>query len=427
MLKYLYMKNVNAPKKEKLWDKLGPGFVTGAADDDPSGIATYTQVGAQFGLAQLWTTLMHLPLMIAIQEMVGRIGMVAGEGLVSLLRKHYARPLVWLVVFLVFIANTINIGSDLGAMADATRLLIPSVPFSLFLIGYTVLILVLEIFLSYKTYASVLKWLALSLLGYLLTAFIVTTDWKQVLLAAVSPTFSFERDFVIGIVALLGTTISPYLFIWQANEEIEEEIAAGRTTIKQRRGASKQEISTMRRDTALGMGFSQTITFFIIVTATNTFFVHGLHDIQTTAQAAEALEPLAGRFASYIFALGIVGTGMLAVPVLSASASYALSEALKWHSGLYKKLKQAHGFYGAITIATLIGLLINFSGLNPIKALYWAAVFNGIITPPLVLIILMVANNKKIMGKWANGRWSNIFGGLTLLATSAAVILMFTL
>lgn len=421
------MKNDEKDAKGKIWDKLGPGFITGASDDDPSGIATYTQVGAQFGLAQLWTTLMHLPLMIAIQEMVGRIGMVAGEGLVSLLRKHYGRPLVWLVVFLVFIANTINIGSDLGAMADATRLLIPSVPFSLFLIGYTVLILVLEIFLSYKTYASVLKWLALSLLGYLLTAFIVTTDWKQVLLAAISPTFSFERDFVIGIVALLGTTISPYLFIWQANEEIEEEIAAGRTTIRQRRGASKQEISTMRRDTAVGMGFSQTITFFIIVTATNTFFVHGLHDIQTTAQAAEALEPLAGSFASYIFALGIVGTGMLAVPVLSASASYALSEALKWHSGLYKKLKQAHGFYGAITIATLIGLLINFSGLNPIKALYWAAVFNGIITPPLVLIILMVANNKKIMGKWANGRWSNVFGGLTFLATSAAVILMFML
>ncbi|MDQ7815311.1 MAG: divalent metal cation transporter [Patescibacteria group bacterium] len=421
------MKNDEKDAKGKIWDKLGPGFITGASDDDPSGIATYTQVGAQFGLAQLWTTLMHLPLMIAIQEMVGRIGMVAGEGLVSLLRKHYGRPLVWLVVFLVFIANTINIGSDLGAMADATRLLIPAVPFSLFLIGYTVLILILEIFLSYKTYASVLKWLALSLLGYLLTAFIVTTDWRQVLLAAVSPTFSFERDFVIGIVALLGTTISPYLFIWQANEEIEEEIAAGRTTIRQRKGASKQEISTMRRDTAVGMGFSQTITFFIIVTATNTFFVHGLHDIQTTAQAAEALEPLAGSFASYIFALGIVGTGMLAVPVLSASASYALSEALKWHSGLYKKLKQAHGFYGAITIATLIGLLINFSGLNPIKALYWAAVFNGIITPPLVLIILMVANNKKIMGKWANGRWSNVFGGLTFLATSAAVILMFML
>jgi len=421
------MKNDSAPKKERVWDKLGPGFVTGASDDDPSGIATYTQVGAQFGLAQLWTTFVNLPLMIAIQEMVGRIGMVTGEGLVSILRKNYAKPIVWMVVALVFIANTINIGSDLGAMADSTRLLVPSIPFNLLLIAYTVLILILEIFLSYRTYASVLKWFAVSLLGYMLTAFIVTTDWHAILAAAFIPTFRLDRDFVTGFVALLGTTISPYLFIWQANEEIEEEIDAGRTTIKQRRGAATREIKKMRRDTAVGMTFSQSITFFILVTAAETFFVHGLHDIQTTAQAAEALRPLAGRFASYIFAFGIVGTGMLAVPVLSASASYALSEALRWNSGLYKKLKQAHGFYGAITIATLIGLLINFVGINPVKALYWTAVLNGIITPPLVLIILMVANNKKIMGKWANGRWSNFFGGLALLATTGAVVLFFTL
>lgn len=421
------MEKNNDLKKEKIWDKLGPGFVTGASDDDPSGIATYTQVGAQFGLAQLWTTFVNLPLMIAIQEMVGRIGMVAGEGLASILRKHYSKPVLWLVVVLVFIANTINIGSDLGAMADSTRLLLPSIPFSILLIGYTVLILVLEIFLSYKTYASVLKWFAVSLLGYLLTAFIVTTDWGTVLSSAFIPMFRFDRDFVTGFVALLGTTISPYLFIWQASEEIEEEIAAGRTSIKKRRGAAATDVRKMRRDTAIGMSFSQTITFFIIVTAAGTFFSHGLHDVQTTAQAAEALAPLAGRFASFIFALGVVGTGLLAVPVLSASASYALSEALSWKSGLYKKLKQAHGFYGAITIATLIGLLINFSGLNPIKALYWTAVLNGVVTPPLVLIILMVANNKKIMGKWVNGRWSNFFGGLTLLATTGAVILLFVL
>jgi Mn2+/Fe2+ NRAMP family transporter len=327
----------------------------------------------------------------------------------------------------VFAANTVNIGADLGAMADSTRLLVPAIPFPVLLVAFTVLILVLEIFVTYKTYAEILKWFAFSLFSYLLTAVIVTTDWGNVMRQAVIPTFQFNSAFITGIVALLGTTISPYLFIWQADEEIEEEIAMGRDTIAKRRGAANGEIKSMRRDTYIGMTFSQIITFSIIVTAAGTFFRHGLRDIQTTAQAAQALAPLAGRFASEIFALGIIGTGLLAVPVLSASASYALSEAMNWKSGLFKKLKQAHGFYGAITLATLVGLLINFSGLNPIKALYWTAVLNGIITPPLVLIILLVANNKKIMGKWRNGKISNIFGIATLLATSAAVILLFVL
>ena len=411
----------------KILARLGPGFVTGSSDDDPSGIATYTQVGAQFGLGQLWTTAFNLPLMIAVQEMVGRIGMVTGQGLTAVLRKNYPKIVLWMVVLLVFAANTINLGADLGAMADSTRLLLPDLPFPVLLIGFTVLILVLEIFLTYRTYSEVLKWFALSLLSYAVTAFIVTADWGQVLGGAFIPSFSFDKGFITAIVALLGTTISPYLFIWQADEEIEEEIAAGRKTIAQRRGATKEEIAGMRRDTVIGMSFSQIITFFIIVTAAGTFFRHGLHDIQTTAQAASALEPLAGSFAAHIFALGIIGTGLLAVPVLSASASYALSEALGWKSGLYKKLRQAHGFYGAITIATFVGLIINFIGINPIKALYWTAVLNGIITPPLVLIILLVANNKKIMGRWTNGRWSNFFGGVCLLATALAVTLLFVL
>lgn len=412
---------------KKILARLGPGFITGSSDDDPSGIATYTQVGAQFGLSQLWTVPFNLPLMLAIQEMVGRIGMVTGQGLTSVLRKHYPKILVWLVVLLVFVANTINLGADLGAMADSTRLLFPALPFPALLIAFTVLILILEIFLTYRTYAEVLKWFALSLLGYAVTAFIVTADWGAVLRDSFVPTFSLDRDFITAIVALLGTTISPYLFIWQADEEVEEEIAAGRSSIAQRRGATKKEISSMRRDTFIGMTFSQIITFFIIVTAAGTFFRHGLHDIQTTAQAASALEPLAGRFAAHIFALGVIGTGLLAVPVLSASASYALSEALGWKNGLYKKLREAHGFYGAITIATFIGLLINFVGVSPIKALYWTAVLNGVITPPLVLIILLVANNKKIMGRWINGRWANLFGGICLVATTLAVALLFVL
>jgi NRAMP (natural resistance-associated macrophage protein)-like metal ion transporter len=412
---------------KRLLKKLGPGFVTGASDDDPSGIATYTQVGAQFGLGQLWTTFLNLPLMICIQEMVARIGMVAGQGLTAVLRKHYARPVLWFVVLLVFVANTINIGADLGAMADATRLLAPAIPFPLLLVGFTVFILVLEIFITYKTYAKILKWLALSLMSYVLTAFVVTTNWGEIFRHAILPSLSFDRAFITGIVALLGTTISPYLFIWQADQEMEEEILHDRKTVTSRHGATEREIKGMRQDVALGMSFSQLITFFIIVTAAGTFFRHGLHDIQTTAQAARALEPLAGRFAALLFALGIIGTGLLAVPVLSASASYALSEALGWKNGLYKKLKQAHGFYGAITLSTLIGLIINFIGINPIKALYWTAVLNGIITPPLVLIILLMANNKKIMGRWVNGRLANLFGFFTLALTTAAVILLFVL
>ncbi len=410
-----------------LFSKLGPGFVTGASDDDPSGIATYTQVGAQFGFSQLWTTFVNLPLMICIQEMVGRIGMTAGEGLTAVLRKHYGKKLVWIVVILVFAANTVNIGADLGAMADSTHLLVPVIPFPVLLLAFTVLILVLEIFVTYKTYANFLKWFAMSLLSYAFTAVLVTTDWADVFKHAVIPTFQFNRDFITAIVALLGTTISPYLFIWQASEEIEEEIELGRDTIAKRRGAANSEMRSMRRDTWVGMTFSQIITFSIIVTAAGTFFRHGLHDIQTTAQAAQALTPLAGRFAAGLFALGVIGTGLLAVPVLSASASYAFSEALGWKNGLYKKFEQAHGFYGAITIATVVGLLINFIGISPIKALYWTAVLNGIITPPLVAVILLVANNKKIMGRWKNGKLSNFFGVLTLLATSAAVILLFML
>jgi NRAMP (natural resistance-associated macrophage protein)-like metal ion transporter len=412
---------------KKFLARLGPGFITGAADDDPSGIATYTQVGAQYGFGQLWTVAFNWPLMIAVQEMMGRIGMVTGQGLNAVLRRRYPKPLLWTVVLIVFIANSINIGSNLGAMADSTRLLFPTLPFAALLIGFTAFILILEIFVSYNTYAKILKWLTLSLFSYVATAFIVTTDWGAVLQGALIPHISFDKGFIMAIVAVLGTTISPYLFIWQADEEVEEEIAMGRTTVAKRRGATASEISDMRRDTFIGMSFSQIITFFIMVTAAGTFFRHGLYDIQTTAQAASALEPLAGRFASHIFALGIIGTGLLAVPVLSASASYALSEALRWKNGLYKQLHEAHGFYGAITIATLIGLLINFVGINPIKALYLTAVLNGIVTPPLIAIILLVANDKRTMGRWTNGRWSNIFGGAALIATTAAVALLFAL
>ncbi|MFA6099550.1 MAG: divalent metal cation transporter [Patescibacteria group bacterium] len=407
--------------------RFGPGFITGASDDDPSGIATYTQSGAGFGLGQIWTVFFMWPMMISIQEMVARIGMVAGQGLASVVRKRYSKWILYILVFLILIANTINIGADLGAMADATRLIVPQVPFAVLAIGYTVLILFLEIFITYKTYAKILKWFALTLLSYVVTVFLVTTNWGSLFSVAFIPHFELTRDFVMMIVAILGTTISPYLFIWQGNEEVEEEVTQGRKTLAQRKGATAQEIKDMRSDTIIGMTFSQIITFCIIATAAFAFFRHGLFDIQTSAQAASALVPLAGRFASLVFAIGVIGTGLLAVPVLSASASYALSEAFGWKEGLYKKFKQAHGFYGVITLATLIGLLINFIGISPIKALIWAAVLNGLVTPPLILIILKVANDKKIMGARLNGWLSNSLGVITFLVTTVCAVLVFVL
>ncbi len=410
-----------------LFRRLGPGFITGSSDNDPSGIATYTQVGAQFGLGMLWTAFATLPFMTAVQEMSARIGMVAGDGVTTVLRNHYPKWLLWIFVSLILIANTINIGADLGAMADAAHLLIPRMSFTVLALLFTFLILILEIFITYKTYATILKWFAMSLLSYVFTAFIVTTDWKDVLAHAVIPTISFNREFILGLVAVFGTTISPYLFIWQSHEEIEEEIAKGRTTHALRKGATRQEMNTMRKDTFVGMAFSQIITFFIIVTAAMTFFRHGLRDIQTAAEAAKALEPLAGRFAETLFAVGIIGTGLLAVPVLSASASYALSDAFHWSEGLYKKFREAHGFYGIIIISTLVGLLINFVGINPIKALIWTAVLNGLITPPIIAIMLLVANNRKIMGKYVNSRVSNILCGATVAFMTIAGVLLFVL
>ncbi len=392
---------------KKLFQKLGPGFITGASDDDPSGIATYTQVGAQFGLKQLWTAFLVLPFMIAIQETIARITMVAGQALTAIMRRHYPKWVVVMVVLLIFLANTINIGANLGAMADATKLILPNLPFAVYLIGYSFLILILEIFLTYKTYSKILKWLAFSLFSYLITAFLVTTDWGEVLYRAFVPTLEINRDFLLGLVAVLGTTISPYVFFWQSNEEVEEEITKGRETVAKRKGATAAEIKEMRVDVGLGMTFSNLMTFFIITTAAMTFFKQGITDIQSSAMAAQALEPLAGRSASLLFAVGIIGTGLLAIPVLSASASYAVAEAFGWKTGLYKKLRQAHGFYGAITISTLVGLIMNFFGMNPIKLLFYTAVLNGLISPFLIAVILHIANNKKIMGKYCNGILSN--------------------
>lgn len=398
-------------KFKKFWRAAGPGIITGASDDDPSGIATYSQTGAQFGYNQLWTALFSLPFMIVVQEMCGRIGMVTGRGLSGVIRAHYSRKLLYGAVLLLLFANTVNIGADLGAMAAALQLIV-GLPFIVLLLAITAITLFLEIFVSYKNYARYLKWLTLSLFAYFITAFVVKQDWSAVLYSTFVPMFSTSQAYLMNIVAFLGTTISPYLFFWQASEEVEEEVEAGKL-VAMGRGVpkiSRGDISNMRWDTIIGMIFSNLAAFFIILTVASTLGKNGIFNIDTAAQAAEALRPLAGNFAFLLFTIGIIGVGLLGVPVLAGSASYAVSEAFGWRSGLYRKLKQAHGFYGVITIATVVGLLINFLNIPPFKMLYYTAVLNGLVAPLLLILIMMIGSNKKIMGKHTNSRLSSIMG-----------------
>lgn len=411
---------------------LGPGLITGAADDDPSGIATYSQTGAQFGYGQLWTALFMLPFMTAIQETCARIGMVTGKGIVAVVKQYYNEKIALSVVLLVLIANTINIGADIGAMAAATRLLIP-LNFVIIMLFFTALILVLEIFTSYKVYARILKWLALALFSYVITVFIIQEPWTTIFKATFIPHIEFNFAFLFIITGVLGTTISPYMFFWEANEEVEEEREDHVKKIDGKPQVSWHHIKRMRFDNAVGMVLSNIVTWCIIVSTATVLHIHGITNIATSADAAKALEPLvktfpnAGYIAKAIFSIGIIGLGLLAVPVLSGSASYAVSEALNWHASLNFKLKRAHGFYGVITIATLIGLLINFIGIDPIKALVITAVINGIVAVPLIFLIAKIANNKKIMGEFTSGLFSNIFVWATFIAMLlASVAMLFT-
>lgn len=410
-------------KIKKILKLLGPGFITGASDDDPSGIATYSQTGALFGFGQLWTAPFSFPLMTAVQEMCGRIGLVSGKGLAGVIKTHYSKKVLYFAVFLLVIANTINIGADLGAMAASAQLLF-GFPFIFWLLIMVVGTLALEVFISYKTYSKYLKYLTFALFSYVATVFAVKVDWKTVFFSTVFPHLELNKTYLLNIVAILGTTISPYLFFWQASEEVEEEIAhhklramgAGQPKV------TPKDISQLRLDTVIGMFFSNLIMWFIIITAGATLFPHGISAIQSASDAAMALKPFAGDFTFFLFALGIIGTGLLAVPILSGSASYAISETFGWKEGLYLKIKKAHGFYGVITVATLIGVLINFIGISPIAALYYTAVINGIIAPPLLIIILLIANNKKIMREKTNNRLLNALGIMTVFIMSVAVL-----
>lgn len=409
---------------------LGPGLITGAADDDPSGIATYSQTGAQFGYGQLWTAIFMLPLMTAIQEACARIGQVTGKGIVAVVKERYNQYVVTGVVLLVLVANTINIGADIGAVAAATQLIIP-VNFVILTLCFTALILILEIYTSYRVYARILKWLAIALFSYVITAFMVKEPWSLLLKATFIPHFEFSFAFLFIITGVLGTTISPYMFFWEASEEVEEEQAQHLGKKDGRPMITKQAIKRMRIDNFLGMFASEFITWCIIVTTATVLWSHGVTNIATSADAAKALEPLvssfphAGYLAKAIFAIGVVGLGLLAIPVLSGSASYAVSEAFSWKEGLNRKLKRAHGFYGVITIATLIGLLINFVGIDPIKALVVTAVINGVVAVPLIFIIARIANDREIMGEHKSGKLSNVLVWATFVCMGAAAIAMF--
>lgn len=412
---------------EEYWETLGPGLTTGASDDDPSGIATYSQTGARYGFQLLWLAAFTFPLMAVVQEMCARIGLVTGRGLAANIRSNYPTWVLYLCTSLLVIANTFNIGADLGAMAEGGALLFPAVPVGLFVIFFAVLSATLQIFTTYARYAKYLKYLALVLLAYVFSALMMRLDWGDVLTHAIVPTITFSKDQIFLICGILGTTISPYLFFWQTSQEVEEQILQGKTTIRMRqKETSDGEIRKMRVDVWSGMLVSNVVMFFIIAACAGTLYANGITNIVTAADAATALRPIAGDYAYLLFAIGIIGTGMLAVPVLAGSASYALSESFGWKQGLYRKFRSAHAFYGVIILSMLIGLGLNFVGLDPIKALVWSAVANGMIAPVILFLIIRISGNHKIMGKRANGPVASLVGwlivGIMSLAGAAAAI-----
>ncbi len=416
-------------KIKKFFGLLGPGLTTGAADDDPSGIATYSQTGAQFGYGQLWTALYMLPFMTAVQEACARIGLVTGKGLAAVIKEHYSRKVLYAVVGLVVVANTINIGADIGAMAAAAQLLVP-VHFVVLTLFFTTTVLLLEIFTSYRAYSKILKWLALALLAYPITVFIIDQPWPTVLKATIVPHFEFSFDFLFIITGVFGTTITPYMFFWQASQEVEEEQAKGLFRDGKPR-IGWPHIHAMRKDNNMGMIISEFTTWCILLVGATVLHNSGVTDIKDAADAAKALEPLvhsfehSGYLAKLIFSVGIIGLGMLAVPVLSGSAAYAVSEAFNWSASLNLKLQKAYGFYAVIIVSTLIGLTINFIGIDPVKALVYTAVINGVAAVPLLFLIVKIAASDKIMGEYKSGWLSKTLLWITFFIMGAAAIALF--
>ncbi len=408
---------------KEYWNNLGPGLTTGASDDDPSGIATYSQTGAQYGFQLIWLSLFTFPLMAVVQEMCARIGMVSGRGLAANIRTHYSKTLLYIATFFLVAANVFNIGADLGAMAQGAQLLLPSLNFALLVVAFGVISLLLQIFTTYARYAKYLKYLALVLLSYVVSALFIHINWGVVLHHTLVPAFVFSRGQIFLICAILGTTISPYLFFWQTSQEVEEEILKGEDTVIARQQAiHPKAIRSMRTDVWTGMFFSNVVMFFIIAACAATLFTHNITNIATAADAALALRPFAGDFSFVLFAIGILGTGLLAIPVLAGSASYAVSESMGWKFGLYRKLKNAYAFYGVIIIAMVVGIGLNFIGLDPIKALIYSAVGNGLVAPIILFFIVQLSSNKEVMGKHANKPYITWIGWIVVVLMAVAGI-----
>ena len=408
-----------------LLKRLGPGLVTGAADDDPSGIATYSQAGAQFGYAMLWSVLFTLPLMIGIQIVSARIGRVTGHGLAANIREHYPAWLLHAVVGLLLVANTINIAADLGAMAAALRLLVGG-PAHLYIVAFATVSLGLQIFIPFPRYAPILKWLTLTLFAYVATVFVVQVPWGEVFKRTFLPPVELRADYLLTLVAVFGTTISPYLFFWQASQEVEEQRAEpGEEPLREAPEQARAHLNRIKLDTYVGMTFSNAVAFFIMLTAAVTLNLHGITDIQSSEQAAEALRPIGGEFAFALFASGIMGTGMLAVPILAGSAAYAVAESFRWRIGLGLQFAQARGFYAIVTVATLVGVALNFTSLSPVKALIWSAVINGVISVPIMAVMMLMAVRPEIMGRFTIKRRLKVLGWLATLIMALAVAAMF--
>jgi len=410
-------------RAKNYWYMLGPGLTTGASDDDPSGIATYSQTGAQFGFGMLWLSLWTFPLMSVVQEMCARIGLVTGRGLAGNIRAHYSRRALRFCTFLLFAANTFNIGADLGAMAKGVQLLNPHLKFWWLVVALAVVSMLLQIFTPYVRYAKYLKWLALVLLSYVVSSILAHLHWGQALHDTLLPRIHWDKNSLLLICAVLGTTISPYLFFWQTSQEVEEQILQGKTTLKERQSATAPaEVKSMRIDVWTGMLLSNLVMFFIIAACGGILFPHGITEITSAAQAAEALRPFAGNATYFLFAIGIIGTGLLAIPVLAGSSSYAIAESLGWKEGLYRNLGQAYSFYGIIIISMLVGLGLNFVGLDPIKALIYSAVANGLVAPFILFFIVRLSSNKRVMGHWVNRKFTTFIGWITTLVMAAAGI-----
>ena len=408
--------NTKKPNKlQRFWKLLGPGLITGASDDDPSGIATYSQAGAAYGLSTLWTAIIAFPLMASIQQMCAKIGLVTSQGLTGTLKDHYPRPILYLMLLFSFPAIVMNIGADIAGMGAVGNLLFPSIEATFFSVFFTIVLLILIIYLPYQKIASILKYLCIVLLVYLIVPFLYKQNWLEILKATVIPTIKFNKEYVGILVGILGTTISPYLFFWQASMEVEE--------MKHKKVhlmVNKKIINDMKEDVDFGMSFSGLVMFFIILTTGTVLYNSGIHQIDTVEQAALALKPLAGNFAYLLFAIGVIGTGLLAIPVLSGSLSYIITETFGWEQGLDKKFHEAKAFYIVIAISLLLGLSLNYIGISPIKALIYTAILYGVTAPVLIAIILHICNNKKVMGIYTNDKKANILGFAALIIMTVA-------